>query len=646
MSFATLNPHPALLQALQERGYASPTPVQALVLGGDHRGRDLLVSAQTGSGKTVAFGLAMADELLGDETSLGRPQAPLALVIAPTRELALQVQQELTWLYGAAGARIRACVGGMEIRTEIKALREGAHVVVGTPGRLCDHLDRGSLDLSQLKALVLDEADEMLDMGFREDLERILADARPERRTLMFSATIPPGIAQLAARYQRDALRITATPAEQAHQDIEYRAYLLSPREREHAIVNTLRLHDPKAALVFCMTRDSVSHLQANLVERGFEAVAISGELTQSERVRALKALRDGRAQVLVATDVAARGLDLPALDLVIQADLPRDAQVMQHRSGRTGRAGRKGISVLLVPRHMRGIAERMLRTARAKPAWLPVPSPEQIRTLDEERLMKTILAETAEVPEEELELAGKLLAERTPEQLAAALVRRMRAKLPQPEEISQPPARSTEERSSRSRPAPRETGPSHGHARPAHPAARHERREAEGERPAHSAERPARGESDRARPSHPAARHERREVEGDRPAYSAARPVRGESDRVRPSHPATRPMRDEPGEADGVWFHMNVGRLRNADPKWLVPLICRRGGITKAELGKIQIQATETRFLVSRQVAPSFARAAGRPDQKDPGILIEPLESAGERSSRGPRRPPRRERG
>ena len=197
---------PALAAALAARGYETLTPVQQAMLTAEANGADLLVSAQTGSGKTVAFGIAIAPTLLCGEENLGAAGLPLALVIAPTRELALQVRRELEWLYAGAGARVGSCVGGMDMRKERRALEQGAHIVVGTPGRLRDHITRGSLDISELRAVVLDEADEMLDLGFREDLEFILAAAPDERRTLMFSATVPKPIAQLAKRFQRDAL--------------------------------------------------------------------------------------------------------------------------------------------------------------------------------------------------------------------------------------------------------------------------------------------------------------------------------------------------------------------------------------------------------------------------------------------------------
>ena len=224
------NLSPVLADALAARGYEGLTPVQTHVVEAEAVGRDLLVSAQTGSGKTVAFGLAMAGELLEDGR-LPFAAAPLALIIAPTRELALQVSRELSWLYAKAGARIATCVGGMDASRERRMLSQGVHIVVGTPGRLRDHLERGALDLESLRVAVLDEADEMLDMGFREDLEEIL-DATPEtRRTLLFSATIPKPIAQLAKHYQRDALRISTVGEDRGHGDIAYQVVTVAPAD-------------------------------------------------------------------------------------------------------------------------------------------------------------------------------------------------------------------------------------------------------------------------------------------------------------------------------------------------------------------------------------------------------------------------------
>src|SRR5215207_5873885 len=427
--------NPSLERALADRGYNDPTPVQAAVLQPDALDRDLLVSAQTGSGKTVAYGLAMASTLLGDAERFDAPREPLALIIAPTRELALQVNRELIWLYGPAGARVVSCVGGMDVRREQRALADGCHIVVGTPGRLRDHLERGRLDTSKMRVVVLDEADEMLDMGFREDLEEILDATPPGRRTLLFSATMPRPIVALARRYQKDALRIAPVGEERGHGDIAYQAMAVAPADIEHAVVNLLRLHEAESALPFCATRENVRRLHSSLVERGFSAVALSGEHSQNERNQALQALRDGRARVLVATDVAARGIDLPNLSLVVHVELPRDAETLQHRSGRTGRAGRKGIAVLVVPYPRRKRAESVMRGARIEVEWIKAPTPEDIRRGDHERLLGQLL-EPAEIEDEDRELARRLMAAKPPEEIAAALVRAHRARLPAPEDL------------------------------------------------------------------------------------------------------------------------------------------------------------------------------------------------------------------
>ncbi|MFM5917134.1 MAG: DEAD/DEAH box helicase [Novosphingobium sp.] len=534
MSFPNL-PEP-LSRALAEKGYEEPTSVQAAVLEPEALGRDLIVSAQTGSGKTVAFGIAMLRELLADGAALPVAAAPLALVIAPTRELALQVSRELTWLSAKANARIATCVGGMDPSKERRALYHGAHIVVGTPGRLRDHLERGALDLSSLAYVVLDEADEMLDMGFRDDLEEIL-DAAPEaRRTLMFSATMPRPIAMLAQRYQNDALRISTIGDSRGHGDIEYQTVLVSPSDIENAVINLLRFHEAETAMLFCATRDNVRHLHAALVERGFAAVALSGEHSQNERNHALQALRDGRARVCVATDVAARGIDVASLSLVIHVEVPRDAETLQHRSGRTGRAGRKGTAVLIVPYPRRRRVEEMLRRARVAAVNVPVPSAEMIRARDHERLFEVLL-EPVEGSEEELALAQRLLDQKSALDLAVALVRQHAKAMPEPEELIDL--------------SQREEG-------------------------------------------------------------------RG----IDKSH-------HRQGFEDTVWFRMDIGRRQNADPRWILPLLCRRGHITRNEIGAIRIAANETFFQIPRAIEAKVREALQRTmndgAEDESGIRIEP---------------------
>ncbi|HEX6375916.1 MAG TPA: DEAD/DEAH box helicase [Allosphingosinicella sp.] len=547
---------PLLAGALAARGYATPTPVQAAVLESEADGRDLIVSAQTGSGKTVAFGLAMAPQLLEAGGGAGFAREPLALIVAPTRELALQVSRELAWLYAPAGARIATCVGGMDASKERRALQNGAHIVVGTPGRLRDHLERGALDLSKLRVAVLDEADEMLDMGFREDLEEILDATAPGRRTLLFSATMPRPIVALARRYQKDALRISTVGEERGHGDIAYQAMTVAPADIEHAVVNLLRLHEAESALLFCATRENVRRLHSSLVERGFSAVALSGEHSQNERNQALQALRDGRSRVLVATDVAARGIDLPNLSLVVHVELPRDAETLQHRSGRTGRAGKKGIAVLVVPYPRRKRVESVLRGARIEVEWIKPPTPDDIRRNDHERLLAALL-EPVEVEEEDRALARRLMAEKAPEEIAAALVMAHRARMPAPEEMV-------------------DSGSAGG---------------------------------------------EPRRPEGPRPGFE-----------------------------DTIWFRMDIGRRHNADPRWLLPLLCRRGHITKSEIGAIRIAAGETMFEVPRATAVRFMAAVRRTatdEDGEGGVRIEPVEGkprdAARENRRGGPPPPKR---
>jgi ATP-dependent RNA helicase DeaD len=550
---------PPLARALAERGYDRPTPVQTAVLADDAVDRDLLVSAQTGSGKTVAYGLAIAKDLLGEAERFGPAAAPLALIVAPTRELALQVHRELAWLYGYADGRVVSCVGGMDPRREQRELAAGAHIVVGTPGRLCDHLRRGRLDISELKVVVLDEADEMLNLGFREDMEFILQTTPETRRTLLFSATFPRGIVALAKQYQQHAFRIEVAGDEGGHADIEYRAIRIAPGDVEHAVVNVLRFYESPTAIVFCATRDAVRHLQAALLERGFSVVALSGELTQNERTQALQALRDGRSRVCVATDVAARGIDLANLDLVIHADLPNDAEVLQHRSGRTGRAGRKGVSILLVPSARRRRAETLLNLAGIDAVWAAAPQADEIRRLDHERMLRDTVF-TEETTPDDLILAQALLAERSPEDIAAALARLYRARLPSPEDILDPAQESDRFRDDRGR---GNIGKSRGDDRATAP---------------------------RSKAGRSSARHGM-------------------------------------GEAS-VWFRAAIGRRKNAEARWLLPMICRRGGIDRQDIGAIKISDTTTEFEIAERVADSFAANIRRPDKED-SIRIEPLAGA-----------------
>ena len=429
--------HPLLAEALGKRGFATMTDVQSAVLADSCNNKDLLVSAQTGSGKTVAFGLSMAAQLLGPDAENDFPSQPAALIITPTRELALQVKTELDWLYAEAGLVLASAVGGMDIRTERRALSGRVDVLVGTPGRLVDHLNRNSFDPDNLRVVVLDEADEMLDMGFREDLETLLRAAPEQRRTLMFSATVPRTIAALARRYQRDAMRVETISAEEQHKDITYQACSVRPADRQNAIINLLRFHDDKKAVIFCATRASVSYLATRLANRGLSVVALSGELNQAARNQAMQAMRDGRARVCVATDVAARGIDLPNLDLVIHADLPRTPDVLLHRSGRTGRAGRKGTAIIVAPENTYRKTQKLLQLAGITADWGKAPNADTIRARDDERILQNADL-TAKPDEQETDLQKQMTASFSAEQLALALIRQHRRDLTAPEELGE----------------------------------------------------------------------------------------------------------------------------------------------------------------------------------------------------------------
>ena len=536
---------PTLADALAKQGYTDLTPVQEAVTDGALVGQDLLVSAQTGSGKTVGFGLAIGPTILGEDGLFGPNSTPLALVIAPTRELALQVKRELQWLYAGAGATLASCVGGMDFRDERRSLERGAHIVVATPGRLRDHIMRGTIDLSNIKAVVLDEADEMLDLGFREDLEFILGEAPETRRTLMFSATVPPMIATLAKSYQRDAVRIATTSKERQHSDIEYRALSVANHDIDAAIINVLRYYDAPNAIVFANTRAMVTRLTTRLSNRGFSVVALSGELTQSERSNALQAMRDGRAKVCVATDVAARGIDLPNLELVIHAELPTNAETLLHRSGRTGRAGRKGISAMIVPAKMKRRGENLLKWGKLTATWATPPTAEEVTAKDEERLLTDDIW-SADFTQDEQAFAARLLDLHAPEKIAAAYLRLYAGKQSAPELISE---------------------------------------------------------------------------YKDGPAAKERKP------------------REAKSFGPSEWFSVDIGREGKAEARWLLPMICKAGGITKNEIGAIRIQPNETFIEISAPAVPSFLKSVGSDMKLENQGTLTALDGPPQLGERGPRK-------
>jgi ATP-dependent RNA helicase DeaD len=562
-SFPDLPVHPSLAAALAARGYETATPVQAAVLEAELAGRDLLVSSQTGSGKTVAFGSLIADTLLADGAKGG--PAPRALVVAPTRELGAQVGRELEWLFAKTRARIGTFTGGTSLGLDLRRLRTGVDLAVGTPGRLVDLHKRGALDLSAIQVLVLDEADEMLDLGFKEDLEYLLGQAPAERRTLLFSATLPREIQKLAATFQRDAARIAPEREGSAHSDIRHMAHLVRHQDRLAAVVNVLLAAGDAKAIVFCRTREGVGELHHRLLDLGFKATAISGERAQGERDRAIEAIREGRIRVLVATNVAARGLDLPDLDLVVHGDLPENAESLTHRSGRTGRAGKKGTSLVIADLAERRKAERLFYAAGLQVRWTPAPTAAEVRTALEERLQATLVAEAENV--ERPAFADRLRKTLSDDVLLNVLLARELARLPgglplEPVDVDRRPAASA--MAARGRPGA--DGPPRGR---------------------HAADGPPRGRS------------------GD-----------------------DGPPRER-GWEKAVIFRVNLGVDAKAEPGWLLPLICRRGGVTRREIGAIRVGASSSTFEIAAHAAGDFAQAASRSDPKAPHVMIVPVEGA-----------------
>ncbi|AUX45082.1 DEAD/DEAH box helicase [Sorangium cellulosum] len=598
-----------LAGALARRGFTSLTPVQQAVLGPDLAGRDLRISSQTGSGKTVAVGLALAPSLeraLAERAAAPAPDgaprataAPAAVLIAPTRELAAQIASELGWLLAPLGARVACVTGGTSFGVEARALRREPLVIAGTPGRLLDHLERGTIDPRGVAALVLDEADQMLDLGFREELEAIVGRMPADRRTHLVSATFSREVRALADRFQQGAVSIEGTRPGAANGDIAHVAHLVLPAEREAAIVNLLLLAPGERTLVFVRTREGAAELADRLTALGLPAGALSGDLEQRERTRTLDAFRSGVITTLVATDVAARGIDVPEVGRVIHADPPGDPEIFTHRSGRTGRAGRKGTSVLLVAPFAREHALRLLRRAGVDAVFRPVPSPADVLRAADDRLAAELAAcrgaqraasgavegaesagEGAEragegAPEARLkQLAARLLADMDATELVAALLARAKHTgpcAPQPVTVVAPPRADP----SRARPPMR------------------------------------RGDSEHARPG-----MRRGDTEHARPGTR-----RGDTEHARPG--MRRGDTEHAPRLPFVPFQVNWGERHGADPRRLLALVCRRGGVSSREIGAIRIGSTASVVEVASPAAPEFARAVNKPDARDARIRI-----------------------
>ncbi len=661
-----------LRSAMKRRGFTELTSIQQTVLHAEAEGRSLRISSQTGSGKTVALGFALARELIA-EGARGNPRwsksgdeeprrvGPVALVITPTRELAVQVRDELGWLFEEVrGVSIEVVVGGTDMGRDRRNLARLPALVVGTPGRLLDHVKSGALRTESVRHVVLDEADQMLDMGFRDELEAIVEQLPDERRSHLVSATFPPQLRELADKFQRGALHVEGTRLGAANSDIEHVVHIIKPADRYAAIVNVLLSFRGERCLVFVRRRADAAELAERLTADGFAVLPFSGELPQAQRTRTLEAFRKGVVGVLVSTDVAARGIDVPDISVVLHADVPENSEIYTHRSGRTGRAGKKGHSVMLLPFGARRHVARLLDVAGITVSSQPVPTAEKLRravSKETRRRAHALLEAGADrdLDSRQLAYAATLAEGRDPVAVIAALLQMAEPKLCcEPMPVAQVEQRAREDAPAprfapRPSPGRREARPSRdadrdlggfrgGDARPRHrdgdgpPRAWPGRRDDEGapfrggEAPfADSRERAGGGLSRRfesggftsggpasfsSGPSD-ARRVERGPREGREERFERA--ARGEPER----------QRGGGGGGDFVRFFVNWGERRGATPARLLAHLCRRTGVEGREVGAIRVQPGSSSFEVAARLAPEFERRAREPDPEEPSIRI-----------------------
>ncbi|HNX31985.1 MAG TPA: DEAD/DEAH box helicase [Holophaga sp.] len=412
-TFAAMGCSEPFLAALDRRGFTAPTPVQEACFQPGLEGRDLLVQSRTGSGKTLAFGLPLMHRLTPDKH-------PQVLILTPTRELAQQVADELCSVQPRLATAL--LVGGLSYVPQLKALHFGASVIVGTPGRVMDHLDRESLDLSKVSMVVLDECDEMLNMGFIEDVEHILSRIPENPQTYLFSATLPAPIASLAKRFLKDPFRIQLGESGGAtqHADITHTPCLVAEHLQTKALVNFLLLDEPSSALIFTKMKQQTETVAEALRDAGLAADYLHGDLNQGARNRIMTSFKEGKLRYLVATDVAARGIDVENMPLVVHMGIPTQFENYIHRSGRTGRAGAKGTSMALVNFKESRILLAWARRGGLQLEWRGIPTQGEIREARARRLAERVGAQEAPAF---LDLAGTLLSERDPAALVAALL-------------------------------------------------------------------------------------------------------------------------------------------------------------------------------------------------------------------------------
>jgi ATP-dependent RNA helicase DeaD len=420
-TFDALPLSPEVRRALDVMGYKHPTPVQLAVYEPASRGASLVVQARTGTGKTAAFGLPLLDTLV--KRSLPKVQA---LILTPTRELALQISRELEKIAQFRDVKVTAIYGGASMVKQVEALEGGAQIVAGTPGRVLDHIRRGTLDTKAIKIFVLDEADEMLSMGFAKELSAIADSLPQERQGLFFSATIPPDVERLAAAKLKDPEFITLSSDQVGALEINHFVYIVRGGDKRQQIVRVLETEDPESAIIFCNTKEETERLTAVLLDKGYDAEWLNGDLAQNERERIMARTREGKLRFLVATDVAARGIDISHLTHVINADFPETAEYYVHRTGRTGRAGRTGTAISMVGPKDIGSLYLLRLTYKIRPIEKQLPTDGEIKTrseLDIVQLFEEAFGARVAHPDD-LALARRLMTHADSEKIIAGLLR------------------------------------------------------------------------------------------------------------------------------------------------------------------------------------------------------------------------------
>lgn len=424
--FSQLGLHDDILSAVTALGYEAPTPVQAAAVPALVQGRDLLGLAATGTGKTAAFSLPLLHRL----ATAPATRAVTGIVITPTRELARQVARSIHAYGRGIGVRVLPIYGGAPFGPQLRALSRGVDVVVATPGRARDHLERGTLRLDSVRTVVLDEADEMLDMGFQEDIEALLEATPSGRQTALFSATLPARLEAIAATHLQDPVRVELRPSEGAAAsapNVKQVAHVVRSRDREAALIRVLDYEDPEAMLIFCRTRLGVDNLVESLVARGYRAEPLHGGMSQSQRERVMARLRARSADLVIATDVAARGIDVPHITHVLNYELPNSPEAYTHRIGRTGRAGRDGTAITFITKREKRVLRRIEQVTSAPVNLRPLPTMAELRTAQLDRLRSGVL-EVLGLGAEELTdtrgLVEALAADHDPIDIAAAALK------------------------------------------------------------------------------------------------------------------------------------------------------------------------------------------------------------------------------